>query len=90
VKVTDTRRLTYVWIVLSVVTAVTWLLGHEVDLGHDATVAVALIVLAIAFGKVYLIIRHFMEVRTAPLWLRAFSDVWLVVLGCTIVALYLW
>lgn len=87
---TDTKRLSLVWIVLSVVTAVTWLLGHEFDLGHNTMPAVALIVLAITFGKVYLIIRHFMEVRRAPLWLRVFSDVWLIVLGGTMVALYLW
>lgn len=87
---TDTKRLSLVWITLSVVTVVTWLLGHDVDLGRNATVEVALIVLAITFGKVYLIIRHFMEVRRAPLWLRVFSDVWLIVLGGTMVALYLW
>lgn len=85
----DTKRLTVVWIVLSVVTVVTWLLGHDIDLGHHATVAVALTILAIAFGKVHLIIRHFMEVRTAPMWLRVFCNVWLSVLGGTIVALYL-
>ncbi|MGU3650112.1 cytochrome C oxidase subunit IV family protein [Mycolicibacterium sp. A43C] len=87
---TDTKRLTYVWIVLSVVTVVTWLLGHEPKFGRHATIAIALAILGIAFVKVYLIIRHFMEVRMAPLWLRIVSGGWLVMLAGSIVALYLW
>ena len=88
---TDARRITYVWMVLSAVTIVTWLLGHaEEGYGRDATTAVALVVLAIAFGKVYLIIRHFMEVRSGPRWLRVFADAWIVTLWGTIVGLYLW
>jgi Prokaryotic Cytochrome C oxidase subunit IV len=51
---------------------------------------VALVILAIAFGKVYLIIRHFMEVRSGPRWLRVFADVWIVTLWGTIVGIYLW
>jgi caa(3)-type oxidase subunit IV len=88
---TDARRITYVWVVLSAVTIVTWLLGHaEGGYGRNATIAVSLVVLAIAFGKVYLIIRHFMEVRSSPRWLRIFADVWIVILAAAIVTPYLW
>ncbi|CDO89128.1 hypothetical protein AWC29_11670 [Mycobacterium triplex] len=88
---TDARRITYVWIVLSAVTIVTWVLGHaEEGYGRGATTAVAMVVLAIAFIKVRLIIRQFMEVRSGPRWLRVFCDVWIVVLAGTIVATYLW
>ncbi len=88
---TDARRITYVWLVLSAVTIVTWLLGHaEKGYGRTATTAVALVVLAIAFGKVYLIIRHFMEVRSGPRWLRVFTDAWIVALAGAIVTTYLW
>jgi hypothetical protein len=88
---TDTKRITYVWMALSAVTIVTWLLGHaEQGYGHNATVAVALAILAIAFCKVFLIIRHFMEVRSGPPWLRVFVDAWAVVLAGMIVAVYLW
>lgn len=87
---TDTRRIAYVWIALSAVTIVTWLLGHaEQGYGRNATTAVALVVLAIAFGKVYLIIRHFMEVRSGPRWLRVSTDAWIVLLAAAIVATYL-
>ena len=36
------------------------------------------------------IIRHFMEVRSGPRWLRVFADVWIVTLWGTIVGIYLW
>ena len=88
---TDARRITYAWLVLSAVTIVTWILGHaEQGYGRDATTAVALVVLAIASGKVYLIIRHFMEVGSGPRWLRVFAAVWIVTLWGTIVGIYLW
>ncbi|MGA9674948.1 MAG: cytochrome C oxidase subunit IV family protein [Mycobacterium sp.] len=88
---TDARRITYAWLVLSAVTIVTWILGHaEQGYARDATTAVALVVLAIAFGKVYLIIRHFMEVRSGPRWLRVFAAVWIMTLWGTIVGIYLW
>ena len=44
---------------------------------------------AITAVKSRLIIRHFMEVRTAPRWLKVFTDVWLAALVATIAALYL-
>ncbi|MCV7423123.1 cytochrome C oxidase subunit IV family protein [Mycobacterium yunnanensis] len=86
----DTQRITATWIALSVVTIITWVLGH-VERGFDerSTAVVALVVLAIAFGKVWLIIRHFMDVRSAPRWLKVFTDVWLLVLGVSVVSLYL-
>ncbi len=36
-----------------------------------------------------MIIRYFMEVRTAPRWLKLFTDVWLTVLWAGILAIYL-
>jgi hypothetical protein len=37
-----------------------------------------------------LIIRHFMEVRTAPRWLRLSTDGWLVALWGAVLVIYLW
>jgi len=36
-----------------------------------------------------MIIRYFMEVRTAPRWLTLFTDAWLTVLWAGILAIYL-
>ncbi|HTM84429.1 MAG TPA: prokaryotic cytochrome C oxidase subunit IV family protein, partial [Mycobacterium sp.] len=36
-----------------------------------------------------LIIRNFMEVRSAPVWLRRATDAWLVVLWTTVLVIYL-
>jgi hypothetical protein len=47
-------------------------------------------VLAMAFIKARLIIRYFMEVRTAPAWLKLATDAWLVVLWGAVLASYLW
>jgi len=80
-----------VWLVLSAITIVSWWLGHPRS-GHafDASVPITVAVLAIAFVKARLIIRYFMEVRTAPSWLRLATDAWLVVLWGAILRIYLW
>jgi hypothetical protein len=46
-------------------------------------------VLAIAFAKIWLIARYFMEVRFAPPWLRTVINVWTVGVFVAIAALYL-
>jgi hypothetical protein len=56
----------------------------------DASVPITLSVLAIAFVKARLIIRYFMEVRTAPRWLRICTDGWLVVFFGAVPAMYFW
>ena len=50
------------------------------------TVAVVLL----GFIKGRLIIRTFMEVRTAPRWLKLATDGWLVVLWAAILGIYLY
>jgi hypothetical protein len=37
-----------------------------------------------------LIIRYFMEVRTAPRWLRLATDGWLIVLWTSVLVVYLY
>ena len=44
----------------------------------------------LGFIKGRMIIRYFMEVRTAPRWLKVTTDAWLVVLWATILAIYLY
>jgi hypothetical protein len=88
---TANARLTYVWLLLSAITIAAWWLGpaHAHD-GPVASVPITIAVLVLAMIKAWLIIRQFMEVRTAPRWLRVCTDVWIVALWGAILASYLW
>jgi hypothetical protein len=90
-QISFSRRLTVVWAVLSAMTVASWLLGSargHAEFSPSTTITVG--ILAAAVIKARLIIRHFMEVRTAPTWLRSVTDGWLVLLVGSILALYLW
>lgn len=80
-------RTTYVWMLLCVVTVVSWWLGHE---SVHASVVVTVAVVALGVLKCRLIIREFMEVRSAPPWLRLATDAWLALLWGTVLVIYLW
>jgi hypothetical protein len=85
------RAITYVWIILSAITIVSWFLGPARVAGTAvASVPITVAVLAMALIKARLIIRYFMEVRTAPSWLKLATDAWLVVLWGALLAIYLW
>lgn len=88
---TSARAITYVWIALSAITVVAWFLGPAHTAGTiAASVPITIAVLAMAFIKARLIIQYFMEVRTAPLWLKSATDAWLIALWGAILAIYLW
>ena len=61
-------RISAVWILLMGATVLSWRLG----LGHgiDSRVAASAVVIVVAFVKVYLVGRYFMEIRNAPVALR--------------------
>ena len=83
------RRLTTTWIAAAVLTVVSWGVAVAVDGGHaKPSTAVAVIGLMLAAVKVRLIIQQFMDVRTAPRWLKVFTDAWLGVLSLAILVLY--
>lgn len=85
------NRLTVVWIALAGLTLASWALAPGRTQGPvAASVSITVVVLAMALIKSRLIIREFMEVRTAPGWLRAATDAWLVVMFGGILAIYLW
>ncbi|ORW01412.1 cytochrome C oxidase subunit IV family protein [Mycobacterium kyorinense] len=88
---TTTARLTSVWLILSAITVAAWWLapGHA-HAPPGASVPITIAVLAMALVKVRLVIQQFMEVRTAPGWLRLFTDAWLVVLWGAVLVIYLW
>ena len=84
------RRLTTTWLVAGVLTIASWAIAVGVDGGRTkASTTVAVIGLALGTVKVRLIVQQFMEVRTAPRWLKVFTDTWLAVLAATILLLYL-
>ncbi len=86
-----TKRVTYVWVIVSAITIVASWLGRTTGVdGHFvASTTVTVLVLGIALVKCRLIIRTFMEVRTAPPWLRRSTDLWLVLFWGAALALYL-
>ncbi len=88
---TAAARTTAVWAGLSAITVVSWFLApaHHAE-PVTASTAITIAVLTLALIKTRLIIGEFMEVRTAPVWLKVATDGWLVVLFGAIMAIYLW
>ncbi|TPG33248.1 cytochrome C oxidase subunit IV family protein [Mycolicibacterium hodleri] len=87
----DSRRTTLVWLALCAITISSWWLapGHRGGQAAVASVPITVAVISLGFIKGRLIIQTFMEVRTAPQWLRLSTDAWLVVLWASILAIYL-
>jgi cytochrome c oxidase subunit 4 len=82
-------RLTVVWMLLVAVTFVSWWLGARGESGRlEVNLPITAGVVAIALVKTRLVFWHFMEVRTAPSWLRWNCDGWLVFLALMLFALY--
>lgn len=79
------RRYVLVWAALVVATAVSVLISED---EFGSLTLTAGVVLAAAFLKVRLIAVHFMEVRTAPLWLRAFFEAYVSIVLATLFVLY--
>jgi hypothetical protein len=73
-----------VWVVLVAATLLSWAVGVE-----SGSAAASLLVLVVACVKVRLVGRHFMELRGAHRALRALLDVYVVVLGIAMSAVYL-
>lgn len=65
-----------VWLVLVLLTLVSWQIGHGDALLAPATASA--LILTAALVKARLIILHFMEVRFAPLALRLVFEAWCV------------
>jgi len=79
-------RSTYVWLGLVIVTLVSWAVGAE----HGVGSAVAILVLALALTKVRFVGLDFMELRNAPILLRAAFEAYCVILWMVLAAMYLW
>ena len=82
------NSLTYVWAFLTIVTIASWWLGRSGGAEFRVNPAITLGVLSIALIKSRLVIRYFMEVRTAPVWLRRTCDGWLIAVFGLLLAVY--
>ena len=75
-----------VWALLSILTVVSCWLASQGD--GVAYMLMTLGVLALALVKVRFVIRHFMEVRSGPRWLRRACDAWLLCVFGMILGFY--
>ncbi|BBZ74887.1 hypothetical protein MANY_02240 [Mycolicibacterium anyangense] len=82
---TTSRRLTLVWVVLLALTFGSFAVGIEQGARFADVAAIAII--AIALVKVRLIGLHFMDVRDAPIALRAVFEGYVLVVFVALVAL---
>ncbi|BBZ64523.1 cytochrome C oxidase subunit IV family protein [Mycolicibacterium monacense] len=74
------------WLILVAATVVSWLVGAD----HGTGSLLAVLVLAIAAVKVRLVGLDFMELRQAPLPLRAAFECYCLGLWAVLAGLYLW
>jgi uncharacterized membrane protein YozB (DUF420 family) len=83
---------TFAWIILSAITIASWFLAPAHTHGGTAVASVPITVAVVILGfiKGRMIIRYFMEVRTAPRWLKVTTDVWLLVLWAGVLGIYLY
>jgi hypothetical protein len=85
------RVITRVWLILSVLTVTLWWIGPVRSGGvPHPSVPITVVVLVLGAVKCRMVIRCFMEVRSAPMWLRVATDAWLVLLWGAVLAIYLW
>jgi hypothetical protein len=83
-------NITSAWAVLAAATLLSLYVGAATDPATSvARNWQAATLLAVAFFKVRLVIRYFMEVRAAPLWLRRATDAWVVLVPCVLLGLIL-
>lgn len=82
-------RLVAAWVFLAGITLLAWWIGARHGTGPlhpDAAVAISAI--AITLIKVRVILREFMDVKTAPARLKRVTDGWLAVFGAAMLVAY--
>jgi hypothetical protein len=80
--------LTIVWVLLTTVTIASSLIALDGGAAHQINTTVTTAVLLIAGVKAQLVIWHFMEVRRAPVWLKATTSGWVVGLFALLLGVY--
>lgn len=77
-----------VWLVLVAATLISWTLGVEQGGSANAERITGIVIFAITFIKVRFIGLYFMELRDAPLALRALLELYCVVVGVLVMTLF--
>jgi hypothetical protein len=80
------NRSTAVWLVLVAVTLVSFALGAD----HGVGSSVVVVVLGLAVVKVRYVGLDFMELRSAPVMLRALFEAYCIILWMVLAGMYLW
>jgi caa(3)-type oxidase subunit IV len=80
---------TLVWLVLVVLTLVSWVLGTQHGFGGDAHVPASLVIFTVAIFKIRLVGLYFMELREAPRALRGLFESYCVALLGLLMGMYL-
>lgn len=70
------NTLTHVWAFLTAITVLSWWVGRAGGTEFQMNAWVTATVLVIAAVKAQLVIQYFMEVRTAPQWLKRTAYGW--------------
>jgi Prokaryotic Cytochrome C oxidase subunit IV len=83
------KRLMVAWMVLAGITLLAWWIGaHHGPGSLQPDAAVAISAITITLVKVRVIMREFMDVRTAPARLKHVTDAWLAVFGVAMLLAY--
>jgi apolipoprotein N-acyltransferase len=83
------HRTTVIWLLLVVATCVSWWLGTSHGFGVHDHAAAGVVILTVAFVKVRFVGLDFMELRDAPLPLRAVFETYVLVVYGVVAGLYL-
>ena len=78
-----------VWLGLSVITGISWWTGAQYDhhsFRPDAAITISIILFAAV--KVRIIMREFMDVRHAQIFLRRVTDIWLLGVVIALLGVY--
>lgn len=87
----ENRAITYVFVLLTGLTLASWWLaeGGQFNSAGSSSPYLALGIFALAFFKVRLVIMYFMELKHAPLILRALFEAWVGILFLAMCFVYL-
>lgn len=83
------RSATPVWLVLSGLTVLSWVLGGRHDFSSGDHTFASLAIIVVTVFKVRLVGLYFMEVRDAPVWLRLLLEGFCTALFATLASVYI-